>query len=398
MNSAGENPQSFRPDLRAKRKRSGPPTMDTAGPSFESYNSFSVLSDTDSETETAESGKPPSPKKERIPPVVVYSYLPNHTNTLRKLNEKLQAPVEVKTKQNRLLLYTKTENDYEMILGEIQKAKLEYHTYPLPNKHQPKITLKGIPPNVPVDEIKEELTLRNVQVINIRQLTKRDKTTTQIIQHYPIFIVTLKEGTDVREVTKINKLCHCVVQWERYRALRPIQQCFKCQKYGHSSSYCGRQANCVKCGQPHATSDCEKLQTESPVCVNCGGPHPANFTGCPIYVNILEARTRKVKPQTPRTPGSVSGPPRIPPPGKPRTELPKTRTWAQIAAQNASLPNETSIPELIRSFQTIWSSINLQTLGMALRTLAIRIQETQDPMTQILSIIETLLQCFVPAP
>ena len=63
MNSAGENPQSFRPDLRAKRKRSGPPTMDTAGPSFESYNSFSVLSDTDSETETAESGKPPSPKK-----------------------------------------------------------------------------------------------------------------------------------------------------------------------------------------------------------------------------------------------------------------------------------------------------------------------------------------------
>jgi hypothetical protein len=41
---------------------------------------------------------PPSPKKDRITPVVVYSYLPNHTNTLRKLNEKLQAPFQVKTK------------------------------------------------------------------------------------------------------------------------------------------------------------------------------------------------------------------------------------------------------------------------------------------------------------
>jgi hypothetical protein len=97
-----------------------------------------------------------------------------------------------KSKQNRLLLYTKTESDYEILLGEIQKAKLEYHTYPLPNKHQPKITLKGIPPNVSVDEMKEELTQRNVQVITIRQLTKRDKTTAQIIQHYPIFVITLK--------------------------------------------------------------------------------------------------------------------------------------------------------------------------------------------------------------
>jgi hypothetical protein len=246
MNSAGEYPQSFRPDLRAKRKRSGPPTADTAGPSFESYNSFSVLSDTDSETETAESGKPPSPKRDRIPPVVVYSYLPNHTNTLRKLNEKLQAPVEVKRKPALTL-----HQNWKWLWNAFRrntKSKAWYHTYPLPNKHQPKITLKGIPHNVPVDEIKEELTHRNVQVISIRQLTKRDKTITQIIQHYPIFIVTLKEGTDVREVTKINMLCHCVVQWERYRALRPIQQCFKCQKYGHSSSYCGRHANCVKWG------------------------------------------------------------------------------------------------------------------------------------------------------
>jgi hypothetical protein len=82
-----------------------------------------------------------------------------------------------------------------MLLGEIQKAKLEYHTYPLPNQHQPKITLKGIPPNVPVDEIQEELTHHNVQATTVRQLTKRDKTTALVIQHYPIFVIN-SEGRD----------------------------------------------------------------------------------------------------------------------------------------------------------------------------------------------------------
>lgn len=182
MNLTGVRPEEFRHDPRAKRKRSGPPVESTAGPSFETHNSFSVLSDTDSETETADSGKHPPPKTERIPPIVVYSYLTNHTQTLKQLNDKLTTPVEVKTKPNRLLLYTKTEKDYELLLRELQTAHLEYHTYPLPNKRQPKITLKGIPPNVPVDEIRDELTLRNVQVINVRQLTKKDKDTGQVVQ------------------------------------------------------------------------------------------------------------------------------------------------------------------------------------------------------------------------
>jgi hypothetical protein len=179
--------------------------------------------------------------------------------------------MEVKTKPNRLLLYTKTGSDYELLLREIQAAKLEYHTYPLPNKQQPNITLKGIPPNVPVEDIMDELTQRNVQVLNIRQLTRRDKTTAQIVQHYPIIVLILREGTNIGEFTKITNLCHCMIQWERYRAQTPIQRCFHCQNYGHSSAFCGRPAKCVKCGQPHSTHSCVKLPSEPPSCVNCGG-------------------------------------------------------------------------------------------------------------------------------
>jgi hypothetical protein len=150
MNITGVRPEDFRLDPRSKLKRTRPQVVTTAGTSYESQNYFAVLSDTDSDTETAESITPPPPvkPKERIPRIVLYSYLTNHSQTLKTLNEKLNSPVEIKTKTNRLLLYTKTVTDYELVLREIKTAKLAYHTYPLPNKQKPRLTLKGIPPNV----------------------------------------------------------------------------------------------------------------------------------------------------------------------------------------------------------------------------------------------------------
>jgi hypothetical protein len=93
-----------------------------------------------------------------------------------------------------------------------------------------------------------------------------------------------------------------MIHWEKYRAKRPIQQCFNCQKFGHSSAFCGRPANCVKCDQPHQTQSCPKLPSEPPSCVNCGGAHPANYSGCPVYKKILESRTRKQPPPHYRPP------------------------------------------------------------------------------------------------
>jgi hypothetical protein len=163
MNITGVRPQDFRLDPRSKRKRARPQMDTTAGTSYESPNYFAVLSDTESDTETAESIPPPPAKpKERIPPIVLYSYLTNHSQILKTLNEKLNSPVEIKTKTNRLLLYTKTVTDYELVLHEIKTAKLAYHTYPLPNKQKPRLTLKGIPPNVETEEITEELTQRRL--------------------------------------------------------------------------------------------------------------------------------------------------------------------------------------------------------------------------------------------
>jgi hypothetical protein len=108
MNLTGVHPQEFRIDQRSKRKRIRQQMEATASTYFKSQNYFSVLSDSDSDTETAETTPPPLSPKERIPPIVLYGYLHNHSQKLKTLNDKLSNPIDIKTKTNRLLLNTKT--------------------------------------------------------------------------------------------------------------------------------------------------------------------------------------------------------------------------------------------------------------------------------------------------
>jgi hypothetical protein len=125
-------PQDFQPAQRPKRKRGPQPSSSNSPTTFFSHNQFSVLSDSESDAEENSTPSQPNILFTRITPIVIYSLLTNHSATLKQVNSKLTSPVEVKSKTNRLLLYTKSSSDYKILLSEIQKANLPYHTDPLP--------------------------------------------------------------------------------------------------------------------------------------------------------------------------------------------------------------------------------------------------------------------------
>jgi hypothetical protein len=154
MSSFGVDTQDLRPALKPKNKVGTLQTANGASSSFVSPNQFAVLSDSESDTEDISVPPQPNSRKSRIPHIVIYSYLINHSATLKKVNKKLATPVDVKSKSQLLLPCTKTVTDYNMIFDEIQTAKLAYHTYPLPDAIQQRVVLKGITPNVSVDEIR----------------------------------------------------------------------------------------------------------------------------------------------------------------------------------------------------------------------------------------------------
>ena len=309
--------------------------------------------------------------------------------------------MEIKTKPNRLLIYTKTPQDYNIVLNEIKTANLEYHTYPLPESRQSRLVLKGIPPNVPTQDIQEALANLHIFTSKIQQISKIDKITRETITKYPTFVITFLPGTDKAKVLQVTRLCHCIVKWEKYKNTRPIQQCYNCQAFGHSSQYCGKQAKCVKCDQPHPTKNCTKSTDTAPKCTNCKGPHPANFTGCPIYIkqvqNLQQSNRRSPSPRqtTKQAPSLYSYHQTQFPVIKNTTPPPPQQlTWAQVTSQtNRTTPPPTS-PSITDSIKFILTLFDYQKLFTQLRSLQIQLQSTSDPITKLISIIDTIISCF----
>ena len=118
MSEPRTNLQEFQTAQRPKRKRSFPTVPSEATTSFLSPNQFAILSDIESDIEENGAPSQSNTHQVRIPPIVIYSYLNNHSATLKQVNEKLTTPVVVKSKANRLLLYTKSSHDY-ILLTEI---------------------------------------------------------------------------------------------------------------------------------------------------------------------------------------------------------------------------------------------------------------------------------------
>ena len=126
--------------------------------------------------------------------------------------------------------------------------------------------------------------LKPFQVTDVYQLTRKNenKTATPI----PIYILTF--GTTKLPNNVTIGWTNCSV---RIFIPRP-RRCFKCQRFGHSSTSCRSQADiCGKCGQMAHEEECS-----NPVCcINCNGPHPAFVRACPAYNKEQEILAYKVR-------------------------------------------------------------------------------------------------------
>ena len=307
----------------------------------------------------------------------------------------------MKSKTDRLLLYTKSSADYNILLSEIKSAKLAYHTYPLPEAVKPRLVLKGIPSNVPEEDVRADLNTHNIQVVRISQLTKIDRVT-HVITKYSIFVITFPPDTDIRKVLQIRKLCHCMVQWEKFKNSRPVRQCFNCQSFGHSSKFCGKQSKCVKSDQPHASKDCTKPAGTHLKCTNCGGDHPANFSGFPRYqqLHITQRTTsqqRQIRSPKPTLPPFRNLQAQFPALKTPHPPPSSSRTWAHTAAQSTNSQNQLPLSSVLDSIKSILTMFNFHKLCTQLRSLA-QLQETSDPITKLVAVIDVVVGCLSPSP
>lgn len=249
----------------------------------------------------------------KIPPIVVHSLIKNQLASLRSVAQSLTGELQIKAKGNKTIFLAQNMQDYITLKDKVEKAKLEFHTYSVKQHKIPRMVIKNLPPNLPLEDIKEDLKQKN---INFGKITQMSKKVEDKIINLPLFIVSFQEGVELKTVLTIKSICYYKITWEKYSNKRPITQCYKCQDYGHLATNCYRSPSCRFCGGKHESVNCDKKEAPVRKCVNCNGDHSANSVDCPIYVKVLQSKMKKTRQAGPSSshPGhSLSSPTHFPP-------------------------------------------------------------------------------------
>jgi len=135
----------------------------------------------------------------------------------------------------------------------------------------------------------------------VRNITNvQNRRTKEPMNHFYVDRQTSDNNKDLYDITAIqNKL----TEIEPSQSTKPqIQQCLRCQLYGHTRKYCNMPYKSVTCGGHHNSTLCTKPKDSPAKCALCGGPHPANCKGCEQYRSTLKGHNPHRIPLTHRTP------------------------------------------------------------------------------------------------
>lgn len=270
-----------------KRKCSGSPTIYRQKRQHQedipsTSNRYDILMRNDDEAVAPESNVgPPKP-----PPI----FIPNVVNIAKMINDisKIIRDTEYNYKSLRdgqVRLNIKNVDTYRKLIKYFDEKHFKYHTFQLKNERSFRAVIKGLHHTTNISDIKAMLLSLGHQVRSVRNIVSRVTK-----NPLPMFFVDLDPQDNNKEIFDIRSFDNAIIQVEPPKKYDDIVQCFRCQDYGHTKSYCKREFRCVKCGANHPTKECTKTRDGIPNCVHCSGSHTASYKGCLVYQKLLDKR------------------------------------------------------------------------------------------------------------
>lgn len=133
-----------------------------------------------------------------------------------------------------------------------------------------------------LDELKSEIEGNGHSVVRIHNI--RHRVTKEPLN---MFFIDLVQNPNNKDILQLKYLIHAKIVFELPYTKKEVVQCQRCQRYGHSKTYCRHPFRCVKCAENHPTAECPKKDNTTTVkCVLCDGAHPASYRGCSVHKEI----------------------------------------------------------------------------------------------------------------
>jgi hypothetical protein len=188
---------------------------------------------------------------------------------------------------NTIKIMTNTAKTYRKLIQHVRDEKIMHHTYQIKEERAYRIVIRDLHHSIPMSDIIEELDEKGHKVRNMINVKHRISK-----EPLPLFFVDLEPENNNKDIFKLEFLQNCKIRVEPPRRKNTIEQCTRCQDYGHSKTYCTKPFNCIKCSGPHDTQSCRKPRDTPAKCVLCSGSHPANYKICTEYRDLINSRNK----------------------------------------------------------------------------------------------------------
>jgi len=220
-----------------------------------------------------------------------------------------------KLSQQGVRVFASNDEDYKKIFEKLREENTKFFTHQTREQQTTKFVLHGLY-KMAESELQQKLEEAGIKPSKVITLTIRQQKYSDhcvYLLHYPK--VQKMKISKLREIKAIDQV---IVRWEYYQNKRkgPIQ-CSNCMQFGHGKQSCFLDPICMRCGNGHATKDCDLLRNpetneignEIPrdklKCGLCGENHTANYSKCKKREefmnrqNVYRKRTQRKNHQQP---------------------------------------------------------------------------------------------------
>lgn len=221
-----------------------------------------------------------------------------HVKEILRMNIKIYQPY-LGTNYTKIPCYS--ISDYKAVLQYFDENQMPYHTFSIPNERTLRVTIRGLPKDIILNELFEKLRSAEIPVERVHKM----KVKPFALDRAPLILVIIPHNNEGLKLLRVKKILGHEVTVEP--PIKKLIQCYRCQKWGHAQRYCSGQLKCVKCAGDHDSKTCLKDFNEPPTCANCGGNHTASYRECfycPDSEEYRQNRDKKLKYKTeaPRLP------------------------------------------------------------------------------------------------
>lgn len=249
-------------------------------------NRFSSLANDDSRGDAAKAAEV-QPK----PPPIFVPYVGDIDKMIIQISKCIQtSEFNYKSlRDGQVKLSIKTVDSYRKVVKLLESEGKSYHTFQLKPDRAFRVVIKGLHHSTNISDIKAHLLSLGHQVRSVRNIISRN---TKI--PLPMFYVDIDPSPNNTEIFNIRSFDNAIINIVEPKKYDDIVQCFRCQEFGHTKSYCRKPYRCVKCGLEHSTTVCNKAPSTPPKCVHCNENHTSSYKGCKYYQSLINRRTTRI--------------------------------------------------------------------------------------------------------